>query len=211
MAIKILITAGPTWVPVDSIRVISNIATGQTGIALAEAAKRTGSKVTLILGPVYSDYQRAAVRILRFRYFNDLKKIIAEELSSRKYDLIIHSAAVSDFSAAGYKGKISSDKNHKLILKPLPKIVKVIRRLAPKAKLVIFKLESGVSESTLIQRARRSQVQVRADIVVANMINPYRAFIIDKEGKTLRVRNKVELVNRLLKITTRTYNLAPRT
>ncbi|MBU1906172.1 MAG: hypothetical protein KJ923_04150 [Candidatus Omnitrophica bacterium] len=202
MATKILITAGPSWVPIDSIRVISNIATGQTGIALAEAVKRLGVKVTLILGPVYSDYRRASIRILRFRYFSELKKIISEELSYKKYDVIVHSAAVSDFSAGGFKGKISSDKIHRLILKPLPKIVKIIRHLAPKAKLVIFKLEVGVADSTLIQRARRSQLQTQADIVVANMIDPYRAFIINKEGKTLRVRNKIELVNKLLKIIT---------
>ena len=48
---RILITAGPTWVAIDSVRVISNIATGETGILLAKRLSLQGAKVTLALGP----------------------------------------------------------------------------------------------------------------------------------------------------------------
>ena len=48
---KVLITAGPTWVPIDNVRVISNTATGETGILLSEKLKNLGAKVTLLLGP----------------------------------------------------------------------------------------------------------------------------------------------------------------
>ncbi len=48
---RILITAGPTWVPIDNVRVISNIATGTTGVLLAWQTSAQGAKVTLVLGP----------------------------------------------------------------------------------------------------------------------------------------------------------------
>ena len=44
---RVLITAGPTWVKIDKVRVISNTASGKTGLLFADAFKRLGSKVTL--------------------------------------------------------------------------------------------------------------------------------------------------------------------
>lgn len=200
---RILITAGPTWVPIDSVRVISNIATGETGILLARQAKKLGTEVTLFLGPVSNialSHLDKAIRIQRFKFFDELKEKIIEELRTKEYDVIIHNAAVSDFKPGRFKGKIDSDGVYDLKLKPLPKIIRHIRHLAPKSKLVMFKLESGVSCATLIRRARQAQKKVRADFVVANTINPYRAFIIDKENNTVSVRSKTELAKRLFKI-----------
>ena len=48
---KILITAGPTWVAVDKVRVITNIFGGALGTIIAEQAKKTGAQITLLMGP----------------------------------------------------------------------------------------------------------------------------------------------------------------
>ncbi|MCM8780887.1 MAG: hypothetical protein NC908_03070 [Candidatus Omnitrophica bacterium] len=196
-----MITAGPTWVPIDDVRVISNISTGRTGILLAEEASQKGAKVTLFLGPTCKDYTNRAIKIVRFRFFDELRERLKKELRLFNYDLIIHTAAVSDFGPVRYKkGKIKSGQSLNLKLKPLPKIIKDIKRLASKARLVMFKLESGVSFSTLKQKARAAQIQLDADYVVANTLCPYRAFIIDRTGNTIAVRNRSELAKRLLKI-----------
>ncbi len=198
---KILITAGPTWVAIDSVRVISNIATGETGILLAEKLQRLGAKVTLVLGPVGACCLNRKINLVRFRFFNELRDIINKELRSKRYDAVIHSAAVSDFKPKqAIKGKIDSKKLYNLRLLPLPKISRDIRRLASKAKIIIFKLESGISGETLIKRAKATQAKVNADFIVANRLNPYCAFIINRAGKTISARNKSELVNKLLKI-----------
>ena len=197
---KILITAGPTWVPIDNVRVISNIATGETGILLAEEAHRQGAKVTLLLGPISDCCLDNSINIIRFKFFDELHKVVKKELKNKKYDIIIHSAAVSDFKPKRFfKEKISSDKVFDLKLKPLPKIIEDIRRLAPRAKLVMFKLESGVSDTTLIKRAKIAQSKVNANLTVANRFNPYRAFIIDREGSIVLASSKNELVKKLLK------------
>ena len=48
---KILITAGPTWIPIDKVRVITNIFKGRLGIIIAKEAIKRKAKVTLLLGP----------------------------------------------------------------------------------------------------------------------------------------------------------------
>lgn len=197
---KILITAGPTWVPIDSVRVISNIATGKTGISLAKEAARQGFKVTLFLGPVYDSCLNESIKIIRFKFFEELRNKIKRELCLKKYDYVIHSAAVSDFKPIRiFKGKIDSQRAISLKLKPLPKIFRDIQRVSPQTKLVVFKLETGVSDNTLIQRAKAAQHKAGAEFIVANLLKPYRAFIIDRKGNIVLASSKNELVKKLLK------------
>jgi phosphopantothenoylcysteine decarboxylase/phosphopantothenate--cysteine ligase len=196
---RILITAGPTWVAIDAVRVISNIATGQTGILLAEEFLRRNARVTLFLGPVRGDYLNHSLRILRFKFFDELRIKIKEELCKKRYDIIIHNAAVSDFRPGRFRKKIDSKKECNLGLKPLPKIIHDIRGLSPCSKLVIFKFEPGVSDRILIKRARQVRQEAGAEFIVANRLNPYRAFIIDKEGDQIKVRNKKDLARKLIK------------
>ncbi|RKY32876.1 MAG: hypothetical protein DRP74_01565 [Candidatus Omnitrophota bacterium] len=197
---RVLITAGPTWVPIDSVRVISNIATGETGISLADGFNKSGARVTLILGPVAGWRLNSKIKILRFNYFSDLRNKLKKELLSKKYDIIVHSAAVSDFKPKKKAvGKIDSSRNYSLKLVRLPKIIKQIRRIAGRAKLVMFKLESGVSDACLLRRAKIALKHIGADIVVANKINPYKAFIINKYGEVFPVKKKYFLARELLK------------
>jgi len=202
---KILITAGPTWVPIDSVRVISNVASGLTGMLLAKEVAAQGGRVTLILGPCGEHNLNSSIRIIRFRFFNELKRLLKRELKNTKYDMVIHSAAVSDFRPE-YKlrGKLSSAKAYSLRLVPLEKLVVLTRQLARKAKLVMFKLETAVTDKTLIQRAKNEAGKISADLVVANRLNPYRAFIIDKKGYRTSVRSKKELAKKLTAILLKT-------
>jgi len=199
---RILITAGPTWVPIDNVRVISNIATGVTGVLLAEKLQRLGAKVTLLMGPAGTRCLNKKIRLIRFKFFDELKNLIKRELKSNKYDIVIHSAAVSDFKPAqSIKGKINSGRPYNLKLLPLPKVIRDIRILNPKAKLVMFKLEYGISDKALIERARKALVTYRADLVIANAIYPrYKAFILDEKNVYSQVNSKKELVKKLINL-----------
>ncbi len=203
---RILITAGPTWVPIDSVRVISNIASGQTGILLAEKLTRLGARVTLFLGPVSSCSIDKRIRLVNFKFFDELRNRLKQELRINKYDIIVHNAAVSDFKPVRRSGgKISSLRSHTLKLTPLPKIAREIRAASPKAKLVIFKLEPQVIDKALIQRAKLARQKLKAEVVVANRINPYRAFIIGRGSGIIKVKNKKELAGRLIKLLVTSY------
>ena len=225
---RVLITAGPTWVAIDKVRVISNIASGETGILLAEGLARKGAKVTLILGPgenmsfpapafagvtgesMYLDsrfrgndkniIQNSRVKIIRFRFFKELREAVKKELKAYRYDFIIHSAAVSDFRPVSQtRGKISSDKPRVLRLEPLPKIIEDIRRLAPSARLVMFKLDAGISDKKLIAIAREALIKNNADLVVANRLEPrYKAYILDGKRIYSRAGSKQEMARNLI-------------
>ena len=206
---RVLITAGPTWVPIDSVRVISNVATGQTGVLLAEELSKIGLRVTLVLGPGEYGQRLPAqagldkrIKTIRFKFFAELRSRLKKELKAKSYDLIIHSAAVSDFRPqAAIKGKLSSDKTYNLKLVPLPKIVNDIKRLCPLAKLVLFKLEAGVSDRELIRRSRRALRENRADLLVANKIEPhYKAYIIDENSLHSQADSKPRLIRELIQL-----------
>ena len=52
MNMRVLITCGATWVPIDDVRVISNISSGEMGHLIAQAFRQKGAQVTIIEGPV---------------------------------------------------------------------------------------------------------------------------------------------------------------
>lgn len=201
---RILITAGPTWVPIDKVRVISNIATGKTGILLAKEANRRGAKVNLVIGPVGQLNLSPAIKIKHFCYFDELRRIIKKELTTKKYDIVIHSAAVSDYQPRkAFSGKLKSkSKNLFIDLETTIKIVDKIKKYAPKAILVLFKLELGASKAKLVKEARKTMFDASADFAVANTFNKgdYSAFIINKNMVLRSSNSKQSLVNNLLKI-----------
>lgn len=199
---RVLITAGPTWVAIDSVRVISNIATGQTGILLAKRLNQCGARVTLVLGPAEECALTKKISVIRFRLFEELRAAVKRELSLKHYDIIIHSAAVSDFKPKRLiRGKLKSGKAHTLELAPLPKIVKEIRRAALRAQLVMFKLEPCAADSELMHQAGMALRETGADLIVASRISPhYRAYILDRHAKYAQANSRQELVQGLVKV-----------
>jgi len=201
---RVLITAGPTWVPIDKVRVISNVATGKTGILLAKELCRLGAKVTLLLGPVKYDYLNKNIKLINFQFFAELKDLIKKELSSKKYDIFIHTAAVSDYRPLKtYSYKIKSDiKNLKLNLIPTEKLIEMIKKIVPYIFLVGFKLEEGVSSKRLISRAKSLIKRAKLDLAVANEVcnNYYRAFIVNHKKIQGPFFNREEMVKNLIKL-----------
>ena len=202
---RVLITAGPTWVAIDSVRVISNAATGQTGLLLAERLQRRGAKVTLLLGPVALRCQGRGVRILRFNFFDELKELIRKELTSKKYDIFIHSAAVCDYKPLkSYTYKVKSGlKNWRLNLVPTEKIIERIKKYDHSLFLVGFKFRPDANKSRIIKDAKTLIRRAGLNLTVANTVNHgiYRAYILLNNGKTKGpFLNKSYLVRALIGI-----------
>lgn len=201
---NVLITAGPTWVPIDNVRVISNVATGSTGILLAEKLRKFGAKVTLILGPTEAGRLNKKIRLIRFKLFDELKNTVIKELKSKKYDIMIHSAAVSDYRPQRVLNrKVNSGiKNWRLNLAPTPKIIDLIKKINKSLFLVGFKFEPGVSKSLLIKKAKTLMCRSGLDLVVANSVDnsQYTAYIMDKDKTYGPFRNKKDLTENLIKL-----------
>jgi phosphopantothenoylcysteine synthetase/decarboxylase len=201
---KILITAGPTWVPIDSVRVISNTATGETGALLADKLFGLGAKVTLLLGPVDYCCLNKKIRLINFKYFNELNSLIEKELKSGNYDAVIHTAAVSDYRPAkvSFVKIKSGKKNWKLHLIPTPKIIDSIKKTDKAVFLVGFKFDSGIGKNSLLKKAWRLKKRTKAELIVANTLSAgkYRAYIISGRNQVSPFSNKFDMSKRLIEL-----------
>ncbi|MDI6758260.1 MAG: phosphopantothenoylcysteine decarboxylase [Candidatus Omnitrophota bacterium] len=211
---NVLITAGPTAVLIDRVRVISNIATGETGILLAQRLTNQGAKVTLLLGPAEAgDIDEALpchktrrkhkrIRLIRFKFFDELKDKIIQELKTKKYDVVIHSAAVSDYRPLkASRQKIKSGIKH-LILKltPTVKIIDLIRKTSPDTFLVGFKFEPEADKELLIKEAHNLIRRSLLNLTVANsMQGKYKAYIVSKDTECGPFLNKPKMCDNLIK------------
>jgi phosphopantothenoylcysteine synthetase/decarboxylase len=198
---KILITCGPTWVALDSMRVISNRSTGELGHMLAKALNASKSKVTLLEGPVTHAFKPAGVKVLKFCFFEELTALLNEELK-KGYDCVIHAAAVSDFKPENSADKkIKSDSKISLKLVPLPKLIHKIKSKAPDTFLVGFKLESFLNSTLAVRETKALFSQAKCDLVVANFMKSggYEALLLDADKSLLgKAKNKSQLVRLLI-------------
>jgi phosphopantothenoylcysteine decarboxylase / phosphopantothenate---cysteine ligase len=197
-----LITAGPTWIAIDSVRVISNTASGETGQLLADRLTREGAKVTLVLGPVPNRLKNRKVKVISFKFFSELKEIVSRELETGKYCVVIHSAAVSDYAPLRpLPGKINSGlKKLRLVLKATPKIIDAIKKIDPDIFLVGFKFEPTATRPELIKNARLLMARSRLDLAVANTVSSgkYRAYILSFDETGAALTSKGQLISGLV-------------
>lgn len=182
---------------------ISNVATGETGLRLADALRQRGARVTLLLGPVNACCLPEKIKVIRFSFFEDLKLLLERELRRSSYEFVIHTAAVSDYRPSKvYKQKLSSDRNNlKLDLVATPKLIETVKKIDPETKLVGFKLEPKSTKSRLLSEAGKLMKKSGADIVVANACKGgnYTAYVYRRHCVSKALRSKTALIKELIK------------
>jgi len=138
--------------------------------------------------------------------FDDLMKVMSQELGGQKYHVILHAMAVLDYvpeKRTAEKTPSGLDQwNIKLV--PTPKIIEMIKRWDPRIFLVGFKLEVGGGQEELIQAARRLAERSQADLVVANELGAIQrgehwALVVDARGELQGTfRGKAQIARGLL-------------
>lgn len=204
---KILITSGPVWVPIDKVRIITSIFGGALGVIMAKEAEEMGADVLLLMGPGRAKIENTKnLKVIKFKYFDELFSLLKKEVSSKKYDIVIHSSAVPDYVPEKvFNGKIKSGKeNFTIKLKPTVKIIDYIKKWDPSVLLVKFKLEVDKKEKDLIDIAKKSMLKSNADIIVANDLykmtkDKQPAFIIEND-QIKSVFTKENIAKELFKI-----------
>ncbi len=199
---RVLITCGATWTPIDDVRVISNISSGEMGHLIAQAFRSHRAFVTVIEGPVTHTLIDKKIKIIKYRFFNELAHVLKSELF-KKYDIVIHAAAVSDFKVIGpVKSKISSGKALTLNLAPTAKLIKDIKRLSPESFLVGFKLESSLNPKNIFKTVKSLFTLGGCDLAVANTLTGgYQGFIVNTDGDILaKADNKQKIAKALLSV-----------
>lgn len=102
MAMKILITAGPTREAIDPVRYISNRSSGKMGFAIAAAGADRGHEVTLISGPVNLPVP-AVKECVAIQSAEEMYEVVSERI--QEMEAAIFCAAVSDYRAAHTEGQ----------------------------------------------------------------------------------------------------------
>ncbi len=121
--LKVLVTAGGTREPLDSVRFLGNRSSGRMGLALAQAAADRGADVTVIAANV-SLAQPAGVRWLTIGSAAELQRACEQEFPA--CDVLLMAAAVADFApSAPVGGKIKkTGRGHlELVLEPTPDVL----------------------------------------------------------------------------------------
>jgi phosphopantothenoylcysteine decarboxylase / phosphopantothenate---cysteine ligase len=177
--LRVLITSGGTVEPIDSVRVLTNTSTGETGALIAEQFARQGHDVCLLRA---SNARRAnaAARDATFTTFAELDAALSERLGAEDYDVVIHAAAVSDFSLHAIElggtvrppglTKLDSSVAPTLRLRRNPKLLDTLRaRSRHRAvRIVAFKLTSGADATAAREAVTTLGAGGAADFVVHN-------------------------------------------
>lgn len=106
---RVLITAGPTFEPIDPVRGITNRSSGKMGYAIARAAREAGAAVTLISGPTALDTPFGVNRVDVMTAI-EMRDAVMSNISHQ--DIFISVAAVADWRVANASDqKIKKNKN----------------------------------------------------------------------------------------------------
>ena len=73
-------TCGPTWVPIDNARVISNRSTGELGHAIVDHLYKERAQITLLEGPVTHALKSKPNRTIKFSFYDELSELFEREL-----------------------------------------------------------------------------------------------------------------------------------
>src|SRR5258708_14199305 len=164
-----VVTAGPTYEPLDNVRRLTNFSTGRLGCELAAFLTDHGHDVTLLVGEQATWHgSRRAAHIEVFSTTSDLRNRL-QSRSQQSVGAVFHAAAISDFTFGKVwlrspdgalsevkSGKISTRKGTLLAeLTPTPKLIAELRQWFPSALLVGWKFEVEGLKSAVLQAARQ--------------------------------------------------------
>ncbi len=205
---KILVSAGGTYEEIDNVRGITNRSSGKMGLEIAREAFIQGADVTMVTGRMEVPIPKVFERV-QAESTEEMQGVLIELLPEN--DIFISAAAVSDFTVEKTSiektGKISSEENLTVILKPSPKLLNSVKKINPKIFLVGFKAEYNVTEEELVLMAQKRIETSRADFIVANDVSVAGAgfgsdknqvIIVDDDTFTVPLTSKKEIAKNII-------------
>lgn len=210
-----LVTAGPTFEPLDDVRRLTNFSTGRLGTELANFLTARGHTVTLLIGESATYKGECAASSTKvFSTTQDLRSKL-KSFSGKKMDAIFHAAAVSDFTfgkmfvrdaagklAAFRPSKKISTRGGKLLveLAPTPKIIAQLRSWFPRTKIIGWKFEADGGSAEALRAAKKQIVDCATDFCVANGPAYGKGFNLVSADRQKHFGSDVELFRALERI-----------
>ncbi len=211
---RCLVTAGPTYEPLDLVRRFTNFSTGRLGTLLAMELASRGHEVLLLRG-VMSTFPSPVppVEVQPFTSTDDLASRFLE-FATEEPVVVLHAAAVSDFAPSGvfmrdpdggelrpvYGGKYPTTEGGLLVkLRPTPKLLAGLREWYPKARIIGWKYEVEGTPGDALQRGESQLIAARSDAVVVNGPAWGEGFGFLRPGQAIeRLPDEAALFTRLL-------------
>jgi phosphopantothenoylcysteine decarboxylase/phosphopantothenate--cysteine ligase len=166
----VLVTAGPTYEPIDPVRYLGNRSSGKMGYALAEAALRRGARVALVSGPV-ALIPPAAAETVFVETAQQMRTAVLDRWE--RADIIIMAAAVGDYHVKNPANeKIKRKGPISLELEPNADILAdlgSLRHAAGKHSPVLVGF--AAETENLLENARAKLIKKRADVIVLNDVS----------------------------------------
>lgn len=166
---NIAVIYGATESSIDPVRVITNKSSGKTGIHISDYLERMGHSVTRISGVVETNEVECDIKARTPQEMIDAVSVV---ISNSIPDVWIVAAAILDFQPVNpsMEKMSSSERPGPIDLEPSPRLIDSIRDSDPDAKIISFKLESGIEVMELISRARSHMKNSGSDAAVANLL-----------------------------------------
>lgn len=163
--LRLLVTAGGTREPIDSVRFIGNHSSGKMGVAIAREAVRRGAEVSVVAANLETAEPGTETRIVET--VEELRDEVLRRVGG--VDALIMAAAVSDFTPASpVREKIRRGEGKTTLeLKPTADVLKAVRQKNPDLFVVGFAATHG----NPVPDAREKLVSKGADIIVGNDIS----------------------------------------
>ena len=164
--LRVMITAGPTFEPIDPVRGITNLSSGKMGFALARAAQEAGAQVTLVAGPVHLPTPRGVQRV-DVRTALQMHDVVLA--AAPAHDVFVATAAVADWRPATYAGhkikKAGGKAAPGIEMAENPDILAAVARLPDAPYCVGFAAESH----DLLKHAREKLERKKVPLIVGNL------------------------------------------
>jgi phosphopantothenoylcysteine decarboxylase/phosphopantothenate--cysteine ligase len=162
---RVLVTAGGTREPLDSVRYVGNRSSGRMGVALAEEARRRGAEVTLLAANLAVPAP-AGVEVVETPTAADLAR---EARARRDADVVLMAAAVADYAPERVDGKRpKSGDDWQLTLHPTEDVLAALGASKNGSVLVGFGAEEGEAG---LERKRTMLAAKHLDLVVFNDVS----------------------------------------
>ena len=189
---NILVTAGPTYEPIDPVRFIGNHSSGKMGAAICEEFARRGAKVDLVIGPSSLKIDIPGITVHKVQTAEQMFQHCIDLFS--KTDVAVMSAAVADYTPvtkASEKIK-KSEGSFRIELKKTKDILKSLGELKHNGQILVgFALETNNEKENALQKLKNKN----ADLIVLNSLNDAGAgFGHDTNKVTIFEKNGNELV-----------------
>jgi phosphopantothenoylcysteine decarboxylase/phosphopantothenate--cysteine ligase len=98
---RVLLTAGPTFEPIDPVRGITNLSSGRMGFAVARACRQAGADVVVVAGPS-AQPTPMGVRRIDVTTAEQMHRAVLGQLDAGRFDVFVAVAAVADWRVANY-------------------------------------------------------------------------------------------------------------